>query len=501
MNIKKIAILAIIFLLCILTIFIIVATKNYFYIEKQELIQFADLEECKREWLRTQQPLKRHDIYVMSKDEIPQYMKLYNIDVEFVSYTPSYNMYDYNIMNWYLKDPEPGLLGVYFTSRPNPFKSRYPNSDYKYTLNDLLKYELEISDAYVFWDANTKKSNLSIPIIQHIINIYSDQNNNTYKENLIQKDLFDNGITNNKIYVELNCYNFSPKVGLSVPFESDELFFTNHKIEVVYFDGGLRLKNSHIKLSNLIRLGNGAKNIHLYSFNVIDKDKKYIKPEPCDDPYTAIRDWKKGNGLFNDPKVVKISDYTWEIKGDNFILIHTVETEDKIYEITFASNYNEKLQKWKDQCYIKLLHPYSPGEIRDKFGRTSKIIYDEYGKEINYKYEKGFLIDDWYIDGISIYSTDYIFGRYLDTTKPPKIPIENDNTTSKAKIPFEDLMERDYRERTLKKRLYELNKYNERTLIVKQQEINDERIVRPTSENFEVKKINKTTNTHIGLKL
>jgi len=494
MNIKKIVILTIIFLLCILSIFVVIAITNYFYIKKQESIQFADLEECKREWLRTQQPLKRHDIYIMSKDEIPQYMKLYNIDVKFVSNTPSYNMYDYNMMNWYLKDPEPGLLGVYFTSRPNPFKSTYPNSDYKYTLNDLLKYELEISDAYIFWNANIK-DDLNTTIYHHTIHIYNHQNNDTYKKESIQKDLFDNNITNNKIRVNLNCYNLTSTAGLSASFNSNESNFYGYKIEAVYFDDGYRLEYPDISINNLIRLGNGAKNIHLYSFVIKEKTKIDV-PDTFENPYTAIIEWKKQKGLFNNPQVIAKSDYTWEIKGDTFILTHIVETEDKIYHIKFASNYNEKLQKWKDQCYIKLLHPYSPGEIRDKFGRTSKIIYDEYGKEINYKYEKGFLIDDWYIDGISIYSTDYIFGRYLDTTKPPKIPIENDNTTSKAKIPFEDLMERDYRERTLKKRLYELNKYNEQTLIVKQQEINDEKIVRPQSENFKVKKINKTVKIH-----
>ncbi len=495
MNIKKIAILAIIFLLCILTIFIIVATKNYFYIEKQELIQFADLEECKREWLRTQQPLKRHDIYVMSKDEIPQYMKLYNIDVEFVSYTPSYNMYDYNIMNWYLKDPEPGLLGVYFTSRPNPFKSRYPNSDYKYTLNDLLKYELEISDAYVFWDANTKKSNLSIPIIQHIINIYSDQNNNTYKENLIQKDLFDNGITNNKIYVELNCYNFSPKVGLSVPFESDELFFTNHKIEAVYFDGGLRLKNSHIKLSNLIRLGNGAKNIHLYSFNIIDKKRSIVSCEHQSDPYTAIRRWKKSNNLFNDPQVIAKSDYIWEIKDDDFVLTHTVETEDEIMTIKFTSNYKEHLQQWMNQCDIKQNRFYSAQEIRDKFGRYSRTIYDQHGRPINYRYVEGFWYDDWYIDGSECIGPSNYFNSYLDTTQPPKKPIEVNNISNRPIKNESSVFD------ALTTKVVAPLQNNEQVITVKQPEINDERIVRPASKNFEVKKINKTTNTHIGLKL
>jgi len=53
MNIKKIVILTIIFLLCILSIFVVIAITNYFYIKKQESIQFVDLKEYEQEWLRT----------------------------------------------------------------------------------------------------------------------------------------------------------------------------------------------------------------------------------------------------------------------------------------------------------------------------------------------------------------------------------------------------------------------------------------------------------------
>ncbi|WP_284928690.1 hypothetical protein, partial [Candidatus Phytoplasma sp. AldY-WA1] len=468
-------------------------------------IQFADLEECKREWLQTQQPLKRHDIYIMSKDEIPQYMKLYNIDVKFVSNTPSYNMYDYNIMNWYLKDPEPGLLGVYFTSRPNPFKSTYPNSDYKYTLNDLLKYELEISDAYVFWNAN--ETNLNLPIIHHIVKIYTDQNNNTYKENLIQKDLFDNKITNNRIHVDLNCYNSTTNTGLSVPFDSNGAYFNYERVEAVYFDGGFRLENPNINFNNLKQLANGAKNIHVYSFNLISKEKEYIHYEDLDDPYTSIRNWKKGNGLFNDPKVVKKSDYNWEIIGDNFILTHTVETEDKIYYIKFTSNYNEKLIQWKNQCDIKPGRVYTAKEIRDRFGRSSRTIYDEHGRSINYRYVEGTFIDDWYIDGSECIGSNNHFNSYLDRLQTPTPPIKVNNNSINKPIKEDS---------TFLNKAIAISRYanpitlvlpdeafklenekigtssiNNGTLIFKQQELNDEKIVRPISENFKVKKINK----------
>ncbi|WP_284928618.1 hypothetical protein [Candidatus Phytoplasma sp. AldY-WA1] len=479
MNIKKIVILTIIFLLCILSIFIIIATTNYFFTEKQELIQFADLEECKREWLQTQRPLQRHDIYVMSKHEIPEYMKNFNIDVD-TPYRPAYNSYNNESLIWYLKEPENGLLGIYFKPRYNPFKTIYPADDYEYTLDDLLKYELEISDAYVFWDANIK-DDLNTTILHHKIEICKEQNNIIYKTNSIQKDLFDDNITNNKIRVNLNCYNLTSTAGLSASFNSNKSDFYGYKIEAVYFDDGYRLEYPDISIDNLIRLGNGAKTIHLYSFVVIDKLDLY-KNDECDDPYIAIREWKKANNLFNNPQVIAKSGYAWQIRGEKFILTHTVETEKEIYHIAFTSNYTKELQKWKDQCYIKKDQFYTAQEIRNKLGRTNKIIYDECGNKKNYGYVEGFIFDDWYVDGKECIGSENRFDHYYDTTKPPKIPIKNNSLVTRETDPDAE-------------RFFTFHSHD-LGITWPQKEVGDERIVRTAVSNLKAKKINKTVKIH-----
>lgn len=54
------------------------------------------------------------------------------------------------------KNTSSGLLRVYFKSRKTPFNQRYSNNDYKYTLDNMLKMELEIEKAYICWDTTVK---------------------------------------------------------------------------------------------------------------------------------------------------------------------------------------------------------------------------------------------------------------------------------------------------------------------------------------------------------
>ncbi|MGI3136154.1 MAG: hypothetical protein ACN23H_01050 [Candidatus Phytoplasma vitis] len=57
------------------------------------------------------------------------------------------------LFNWEFQNPPKDLIAVYFKPQNNPFKLEHPySSNYKYTLDDLLKHEIAIEEAYIFWD-------------------------------------------------------------------------------------------------------------------------------------------------------------------------------------------------------------------------------------------------------------------------------------------------------------------------------------------------------------
>ncbi|WP_284928426.1 DUF2963 domain-containing protein [Candidatus Phytoplasma sp. AldY-WA1] len=92
------------------------------------------------------------------------------------------------------------------------------------------------------------------------------------------------------------------------------------------------------------------------------------------------------------------------------------------------STYKEKLDQWKDNCYIKPGDYYDADEIRDKFGRYSQTIYDEKHNELYYKYTKRWLFDDWNIYdnyGKAIFNYIETSEHYYNTTKPPQRPTTN----------------------------------------------------------------------------
>jgi hypothetical protein len=511
MNIKKIVILTIIFLLCILSIFVVIAITNYFYIKKQELIQFADLKECEREWLQTQRPLQRHDIYVMSEDEIPEYMKNFNIEIDIRCRRPGYNAYNANWIWWHLKEPEPGLLHVYFKSRPNPFKAIYPATDNEYTLNDLLKYELSISDAYVFWDANIK-DDLNTTICHHKIEIYNHQNNDTYKKESIQKDLFDNNITNNKIRVNLNCYNLTSTAGLSALFNSNKSNFYGYKIEAVYFDDGYRLEYPDISINNLIRLGNGAKTIYLYSFNVLSKKEENIVLPTSSEPYDSIQLWKIEKIDFD---TTKESPFKWKVEANNFTLTQTVETENTIYHISCDSDYKERLERWKNQCYFKPGNVFDSAQIMSKVSDNGTFYSDSNSTIYAYMYNtyiyphKGicyyyfntnYTNFPYYTIKISGDNTtedlvarwrDWRFDGYFDTTPPPSQPdyikeYDKSRKLIKSTTAYTNKFIAQFR-----------NEYNENEKIIKQETyIGEDQTLFHINEYNENEKLIKTTEYH-----
>ncbi|ABC65355.1 conserved hypothetical protein [Aster yellows witches'-broom phytoplasma AYWB] len=130
--------------------------------------------------------MKRYDINVLDRGYIPNILNYFNLQCNgFINPNiPSYNSYQGIKLYWYLKNPPSGLLGVYFKHRPNPFNIQYPAyEDYKYTLEDLLKNEIAIEEAFIFWDAKQKPNKDKPNIKINSINIFVGQN----KEEIINQ--------------------------------------------------------------------------------------------------------------------------------------------------------------------------------------------------------------------------------------------------------------------------------------------------------------------------
>ncbi|XXP77326.1 MAG: hypothetical protein AB3N34_00030 [Lettuce witches'-broom phytoplasma] len=333
---------------------------------------------------------------------------------------------------------------VYFKSRPNPFKSPYPATDYQYSLEDLLKYEIAIEESFVFWDVK-QKPNEDNPNIQLIAsNLFIGQN----KEEIINQYLINNNIIKGPKLIKLVCYNATPNTGLVVPLPQKT--FNDIPIDAIYFDDGIWImKPQQGTIEDLLKLSNGAKKIYLFVFNTQKKPIQIILPDSLN-PYEAIRDWKRDNNLYaykgeynkqthNGNNLITITEPSYkEIKIPYTVnlITNTFETEDKIYHIIcqdtqpksdILTNYQKDYVKWLDQCYIQYGCTCQGETIRNKIGRSSRTLYDENGKTHYYRYEKGLLVDDWYIDGNDCCSDGdrwqtRTYYQFLDTTRPPKKP-------------------------------------------------------------------------------
>nr|ABU55755.1 hypothetical protein [Clover phyllody phytoplasma] len=419
---------------------------NYFHKQTKSAIKLSDYQTLQQEWLNTQPPFKRYDINVIEKEDIPNILEYFNIQTSTYNLEePSYNPYGRKFFFKKLKNPPSGLLGVYFKHRPNPFNIQYPDDeDYEYTLEDLLKYEIAIEEVFIFWDVKQKPQEIQPQINLVVSNIFTDQN----KEEVINHYLIENNIIKETKLIKLGCYNATSHTGLVLPLPSK----TFHEIEIdaIYFDDGIRIipENQCYAIEDLLKLSNGAKNIYLFTFNV-QKRKKIISLPDSLDPYQTIRDWKRENNLYTSPPLIKEGEYEEEIKEAEIsfeitspsykkfnipfkvkIISHLFETDNTIYlllcsdssfKIKLAKQYRTNYINWLNQCYIKYGHYYSGDEVRNKFGRFSRTIYDENGNSYYYMYVDGIFFDDWYIDGNATAKTYY---HFLDTTRPPQKPKE-----------------------------------------------------------------------------
>jgi hypothetical protein len=135
--------------------FIYAKLQNSFHQQTTHFIKTYSTQQLKDKWVSSQPKLIRHDLYAIADKDIPKTIESFNIDGIWMNGfydSPRYNRSGSKFLNWYLKDPPKNLLGVYFKPRKNPFQIEYHYGDYKYTLDDLLKQEIAISEAYIFWD-------------------------------------------------------------------------------------------------------------------------------------------------------------------------------------------------------------------------------------------------------------------------------------------------------------------------------------------------------------
>ncbi|MDV3139472.1 MAG: hypothetical protein Q8742_01920 [Candidatus Phytoplasma australasiaticum] len=444
------------FLLIIFHVIPPLSAYTGFHRRHRTKIKIADAQTLQQEWLITQPPMKRHDIPVLTKPSIPTILKYFQIETSpYGLDNPTYNPYGRNFFYWELKDPPSGLLGVYLKPRNNPFCIQYPQGDKEFTLPDLLKYEIAIEEAFVFWDAHQQPSSIESNQELIVIHQFADQS----KEEAINDYLIENQIINKPLLIKLGCYNATPNTGLVVPLPEGK--FEGMDIATIYFDDGIRLlpKKPTYSLADLLKLANGAKNIYLFAFHT-QKRIKEIKLPDAADPYQAIRDWKRENNLYTFPPLVKEYDYEEkkiENDGANIeitfpiyikipipykikVVLHIFETDDCVYGLvctneSFQKNifkqYCNSFSNWLHQCPVKPGYHYTGDEIRNNFGHSHKTLYDENGTKYDYEYyEKSWWQKDvFYILGSGLGSIEHDrnlppFKNFLNTTRPPTKPQE-----------------------------------------------------------------------------
>ncbi|MGI3136038.1 MAG: hypothetical protein ACN23H_00410 [Candidatus Phytoplasma vitis] len=239
---------------------------------KKEIESEKDKEQ--QEWLDKQTKLIKHDINIMSREDIQKHMELcgvYDVIVSNNSIT-NYNSNSNKVLCYNFKNPPKDLLGVYFKPRNNHFEIKYPYDNNKYTLEDILKYEIAIEEAYIFWDAKqkTKDENIRLELINLKIYPYNEQT----KIEEVNKYLINNNIIKKHENIQLGCYNGTPNTGL-VAFLPENKIFENKTIEAVYFDDGIRVMEPNSRtIEDLVKLSNGAKKIYLFAFEENEKQKE-----------------------------------------------------------------------------------------------------------------------------------------------------------------------------------------------------------------------------------
>jgi hypothetical protein len=326
--------------------------------------------------LEKQKKLKKYDFNISDKQEIKEILKKFDIEINFINDQTSYNKYnDYSLL-YNLKKPPEELIGIYLKPRLNPFGEEYPCEHNKYSIEEILKHNLSIEKVYFFWDVEKKILNPEIKI--HYIQ--ENINDKQEKINFINKYLIQNKIIDKTQLIELNCYNSDSKSGISIPLPNN--LYKTKTISAIYFDDGIRKINEKKgTIENLIKMGNGAKNIYIFSFqeNIINIDLGLQQK-----PYDAINNWKKNYKLYDFSNSLYKENYKEDkdTKGNLKIVNCTITTKNTIYSIKVEKDYSleikqyfQKLIEWQKKCYFKPNNILDFENIREKTYSKYNFLY------------------------------------------------------------------------------------------------------------------------------
>lgn len=257
---------------CIIIIFL--KSNNilgYFHIrlgEKENIskyqIKIININEIANKWITNEPPTQVYDIIIEETEDMKLFLKeLKNLDTNLKNHIPGYNAFNTNSLNYIsLKNPPKELLGIYIVPRNNPFKKKYPDTQYTTTLEELLtNNKISMKEIYCFWNVKTKSPDPNIKI-HHIVNhnVPDDQISSHINRYFNSKQIY----KNNK-YIQNKCYNSTSTSGIIIPLP-DEGFFNGEKITNIYFDDGIRIINKG-KTEYLLKMANGATNIYVFSLD------------------------------------------------------------------------------------------------------------------------------------------------------------------------------------------------------------------------------------------
>ncbi|WP_153369055.1 hypothetical protein [Candidatus Phytoplasma sacchari] len=341
------------FIYCLKILFTLIFIYFLFYKNKEiKIFSYKTEANSKEKFYNSD---KICNLYVENKEEIKNILKKKINSLHFKiteDNIPSYNEFHKFSLNIKLKNPENGLLGVYFDTTFGYDFVMTSFKHYQYSLEEILNnFERYIKKAYLFWDINciNKKNHDFLPEkdfqiadIFHVSIIINDENKikESILNQIVQNYLFNQGITKDRILIKRNSYNAIEGGNIDSKLPESNCLFNNKKIEYIFFDGGNRLINEKKNdLDYLLNKRNyGVKRIYLFSVS-IQKEKKYEfeYKNITNLEEKKIEIYKKINEIMNEtiPNFSQIN--SAKIKEENFQIkkiIDHYESKEFVYEIT-----------------------------------------------------------------------------------------------------------------------------------------------------------------------
>ncbi|MBP5835640.1 hypothetical protein [Candidatus Phytoplasma meliae] len=292
-HFKIIFILTTIALILLLNKILFYSQPSIFTKTQTDPISITSTDESKEIFRTNMLKTKVHHINIQNRNQIPEILKRAEIPFEATHYfnnRPSYNEYSMSYVWWYLKEPPNGLIHTFFTPRQNPFGYRYPRSDDKYTIQDLLQHDIAFEEAWLFYDVSTQPTRTDCKI--HNIDLDINLNNHTigqeiknklktetklteleltnYRDQIVRQEVNKYLLSNKIIKSELreimpNHMNVAPNCSISFPFNQNDTTKTNF---CLYFDDGFRAFDADTTIDTLLKLSNDAKNGYLFNVKI-----------------------------------------------------------------------------------------------------------------------------------------------------------------------------------------------------------------------------------------